>query len=212
VKLAAMVLVVVAGLGAAAVAYLVSTGLSARPQPGALETRFARVARGLAVPREAKARVNPVAASPEILAEGMAHFADHCASCHANDGSGNTEMGRGLFPKSPDMRQAATQDLTDGELFYIIENGIRFTGMPAWSTGTPDGEAATWHLVHFIRRLPHLAAEDLERMETLNPRSPEEIRQEIEEEQFLKGGAPAAPPPSSLSPSSSTHDHTGAQP
>src|SRR5688500_17297504 len=143
-------LVVLVVLGAAAIAYVVSTGLSARPQPGAWETRFAREVRALAVPREMKQRQNPVAASPEAVADGLAHFADHCASCHANDGSGNTEVGKGLFPKSPDMRQEATQELTDGELFYIIENGIRFTGMPGWSTGTPAGETASWHLVHFI--------------------------------------------------------------
>jgi mono/diheme cytochrome c family protein len=193
-------------LGVGAIAYVRSTGLSARPQPGALETRIARAVRGLAVPREMKQRTNPVAASAEVVAEGLAHFADHCASCHANDGSGNVEMGRGLFPKAPDMRQASTQDLTDGELFYIIENGVRFTGMPAWATGTPAGETSTWHLVHFIRRLPQLTPEDIERMEALNPRSPEEIRQQIEEERFLRGDGDATPL------QSPTHEHTGAHP
>jgi hypothetical protein len=86
------------------------------------------------------------------------------------------------------MRQVVTQNLTDGELFWIIENGIRFTGMPAWSTGTKEGEEASWHLVHFIRRLPKLTPEELEEMESLNPKSPAEIRQQIEEEEFLKGG------------------------
>ena len=63
-----------------------------------------------------------------MIAEGRDHFADHCATCHANDGSGNTEMGRGLYPKAPDMRLPATQNLSDAELFYIIENGVRLTG------------------------------------------------------------------------------------
>ena len=91
-------------------------------------------------------------ASPESVKKGLEHFADHCAMCHANDGSGAAEMGRGLYPRVPDMRLPATQSLTDGELFYIIENGVRLTGMPAWGTGTPEGEEATWHLVRFIRR------------------------------------------------------------
>jgi hypothetical protein len=92
------------------------------------------------------------------------------------------------------MRQAATQSLTDGELFYIIENGVRLTGMPAWSTGTPEGEEASWHLVHFIRRLPKLTAEEIEEMEALNPRPPAEIRQDLEAERFLRGDdqAPSA--------------------
>jgi mono/diheme cytochrome c family protein len=141
--------------------------------------------------------------SPAVLADGMAHYADHCASCHANNGSGDTEMGRGLFPKPPDMRLAATQDLTDGELFYIIEHGVRFTGMPGWSTGTESGENATWHLVYFIRQLSKLTDEDLERMETMNPRSPEEIRQRMEEEKFLRGGDIRPSQPNS-------HQHAGA--
>ena len=172
---------------AAAVAYAVATGLDARAQPSPLETWLARTVRGFAVSTTMRERPNPVRVSEEVLADGLAHYADHCASCHANNGSGDTEMGRGLFPKPPDMRLAATQQLSDGELFHIIEHGVRFTGMPGWSTGTESGQNATWHLVHFIRRLPQLTKEDLERMETFNPRSPEEIRQQIEEKAFLKG-------------------------
>jgi hypothetical protein len=71
----------------------------------------------------------------------------------------------------------------------VIENGIRFTGMPAWGTGTRGGEAATWALVHFVRRLPRLGDDELQRMKDLNPRSPEAVRQEIEEERFLNQGA-----------------------
>jgi mono/diheme cytochrome c family protein len=135
----------------------------------------------------------------------MAHYADHCAACHANDGSGETEIGRGLYPKAPDMRLPATQSLTDGELFYIIENGVRLTGMPAWSTGHDDGAEATWHLVHFIRELPRLTPEKIDEMKRLNPRSPAEIQQEIEEEKFLHGGGDEPP-----SPPATTHGHTGA--
>jgi hypothetical protein len=85
------------------------------------------------------------------------------------------------------MRAQATQQLTDGELFSIIENGIRLTGMPAWGTGTPDGERASWSLVHFIRRLPSLTPEDVARMEALNPRSFDEFREEEEARRFLAG-------------------------
>jgi hypothetical protein len=98
-------------------------------------------------------------------------------------------MGRGFFPKAPDMRLPATQQLSDGELFYVIENGIRFTGMPAWSTGTDADEESTWRLVHFVRHLPQLTPADLEAMKARNPRSPEEIRLELEEERFLNEGA-----------------------
>jgi mono/diheme cytochrome c family protein len=130
---------------------------------------------------------NPVPRTDDAINEGLEHFADHCAVCHDNDGSGNTEMGRGLWPKAPDMRLPATQQLTDGELFSIIEHGVRFTGMPGWGTGNAADERSTWQLVHFIRALPHLSAPQLARMRALNPRSPEEVKQELEEERFLNG-------------------------
>jgi len=186
-KIAALLVAVAVVLGILAGAYFVTAGVSARPQPGRVETFVARTVRNLAIARHAPDPKNPVPDTETVIAEGRAHFADHCASCHANDGSGNTEMGRGLYPRSPDMRLAVTQDLSDGELFYIIENGVRFTGMPAWSTGTAAGEESTWHLVRFIRHLPKLSPDEIEQMEALNPKSPEEIRQEIEAERFLQG-------------------------
>ena len=97
-------------------------------------------------------------------------------------------MGRGLYPRAPAIRLAATRDRSDGELFYEIENGIRFTGMPAWRSETAAGEESSWRLVHFIRRLQNLTPAELETMKAFNPRSPEEIRQEIEEERFLNPG------------------------
>jgi mono/diheme cytochrome c family protein len=172
----------VALVGAAGLWYAGSTGLSARASGSAAETAVARRVRAWAIPADVRERQNPVPHSAEALASGRAHFADHCASCHANDGSGNTGMGRNLFPRSPDMRQPATQQLTDGELFWIIENGI-----PGWSTGTPDGERASWELVHFVRRLPALTPAEIEEMAGMNPRPPSEIRQEIEAERFLQG-------------------------
>ena len=198
-KLVGLALAIAVVVGVVAVAYAVTTGLSARGKPGRLETRLARAVRGMAVPRDIRGRTNPVAATPEVLEDALSHFADHCASCHANDGSGDTAMGRGLFPKAPDLRSPVTQKLTDGELFYIIEEGVRFTGMPAWGDGSPASEDETWRLVHFIRHLPTLSSAELEQMESLNPKSPDEIRQQIEEERFLAGeeekpGKPAAAP------------------
>ena len=173
-----------------------SRGISARAEPGVIETAIARTMRRLAIPRGERDKQNPVRETPEVIAAGMSHYADHCAACHANDGSGETQIGLGLYPKSPDMRQAATQSLSDGELFYIIENGVRLTGMPAWGAGTHESAEETWHLVHFIRHLPRLTPEQLEKMEALNRWSPAETRQQIEEERFLEGGdAPSATPP-----------------
>jgi mono/diheme cytochrome c family protein len=174
-------------LAALIVVYFTSAGLSARDEPGPIETAVARGVRTLVISRQARDLRNPVERTADALADGRAHFADHCAVCHANDGSGKTEMGQGLWPKSPDMRLPATQELSDGELFWIIENGIRFTGMPGWSTGTKEGETSSWHLVHFIRQLPQITQAELEEMEELNPKPPAQIREQIEEERFLRG-------------------------
>jgi mono/diheme cytochrome c family protein len=203
-KAFALLVLLLAVAAAALMLYIVTTGVSAREQPGYLEDFAARRVRTMSIARRARSVTNPVEYSGEIIAAGRAHFADHCAICHANDGSGDTEMGRGMWPKAPDMRLPATQDLSDGELFWIIENGIRFTGMPGWGTGTKVGEEASWHLVHFIRRLPKLTPEEIEEMEALNPKPPDEIRQRMEEERFLAGekDAPARRPATS-------HKHPG---
>jgi mono/diheme cytochrome c family protein len=192
--IAGALVLLIAGTVVAGV-YLRMTGLNARGTPGVMEMRIARAARRLALPRTAREQKNPVPESDAAIADGMAHFADHCASCHGNDGSGQTEMGRGLYPRTPDMRLPETQALSDGALFYIIDNGVRFTGMPAFGTGTAAGAESTWRLVHFVRRLPRLTADELRQMETMNPRSPEEIRQEIQEQQFLQGGGDSSPSP-----------------
>ena len=176
-------------LAAAGFAYLKSTGLSTRGEPGRIEACL-QVGTFDGDPSSARALPNPIPVSADVIAEGMAHYADHCATCHANDGSGRTEMGQGLYPRAPDMRLPATQDLSDGELFYVIEHGIRFTGMPGWGTGTAAGEQASWQLVHFMRHLPKLTPAELDAMKDRNPRSPQEIRLELEEERFLNEGAP----------------------
>ena len=195
-------LLVAAGVSAGTVAYSVARrGLSTRTAPSRVEELVARSMRRLATPDSVRSMANPVQPTPELLEEALVHFADHCAICHANNGSGETAIGRGLYPRAPDMRQAPTQSLSDGELFSIIENGIRLTGMPAWGTGTPEGERASWALVHFIRRLPTLTDEEIGRMETLNPKTADEWRQEEEIRRFLAGEdvAPSTAP-------SHTHD------
>ncbi|MBZ5633410.1 MAG: cytochrome c [Acidobacteriia bacterium] len=164
-----------------------SRGFSTREQPTAMERWLAREARALAMPADAKSRMNPIPNTPEAIADGRAHWADHCFSCHANDGSGDTLLGKRLYPPAPDMRLPATQQLTEGELFYIIQNGIRLTGMPAWGSGSAHDEEDSWKLVHFIRHLPQIGLEEKKAMEKMNPKSPDDLREEQEEERFLRG-------------------------
>ena len=127
--------------------------------------------------------------------EARLHFADHCAICHGNDGSGDTMLGRGLYPKPPDLRAAETQNLSDGDIFWIIENGVRLTGMPAFGgAGSEHSDTdSTWKLVHFIRHLPALTVQERLEMEKYNPKGPDDRQEEKDEDDFLNG-APAKPP------------------
>lgn len=175
-----------------AVARIRRNGLSARSQPSSFETSAARKARSWLIPVGARKLTNPMPVTAETLQDGMSHWADHCATCHANDGSGDTEMGRNLYPKAPDMRAPATQSLSDGELYYIIRNGVPLTGMPAWGDAQlGDADEQSWMLVAFIRHLPSLTTQEAATMEKLNPKSAAERAEEQEEEEFLKGGSPA---------------------
>ncbi len=144
---------------------LARRGFSAREKPSRLEEFLARHARKIATPAGARELKNPYPATEESLEAARAHWVDHCASCHGLDGSGNTVIGRNVYPPAPDMREAVTQDLSDGELYYIISNGVRFTGMPAW--GGEDSPQEIWELVSFIRRLPSLSPEELKLMDQL---------------------------------------------
>jgi mono/diheme cytochrome c family protein len=183
-----IVAVALAGLAVAVATSLLHDGLSARATPTKFEIMVARNARHLAIPSNARLAQNPVLDSPEDLRDARLHFADHCAICHANDGSGQSMIGSGLYPKPPDLRQPETQNLTDGELFWIIENGVRFTGMPAFSNGGEHGGMqGSWKLVHFVRHLPHLTAAERIEMERYNPKAPDDRAEEQQENDFLNG-------------------------
>jgi len=183
-----LAIVIVVALIAAAAVSLLHDGVSSRANPTAMEVMLARQVRHMAIPASARKLQNTVADTPENLRDARLHFADHCATCHANDGSCDTALGRNLYPKPPDLRREQTQRLVDGEIFWIIENGVRFTGMPAFG-GAHGSEEDSWKLVRFIRHLPQLTAEERMEMERYNPKSPADREEEQEENEFL-GGKP----------------------
>ena len=181
----ATALVTVVLLSSADALVLLRGGISARPEPSALEAAVAHRARARAIPGAARAARNPIRVTPAVMDAARAHFADHCASCHGNDGRGQTSMGRSMYPRPPDLTAAPTQALTDGELFYLIENGVRFTGMPAFGgAGQPE---ESWRLVLFIRHLPSQTKEEALEMEKLNPHTPAEWRELQADDDFLRG-------------------------
>jgi mono/diheme cytochrome c family protein len=130
-------------------AFLRSGGLSARRKPGGFEYAVAGLALNITMPAAAKSVKNPVAPGSDALAAGTKIFSENCAVCHGNDGAGRTNTAKGLSPEVPDLRAKHVQELTDGEMFYVIRNGIRFTGMPGWNLGDDQ----IWKLVLATRQL-----------------------------------------------------------
>jgi mono/diheme cytochrome c family protein len=135
-------------------------GLSTADQPTYIETVVARTTRNLAIPRKARLETNPWKATPDVLKEARESFLDRCAVCHGPDGAGQTQDGRNLYPKVPDLRLAETQKLSDGEIRYIIRNGVRLTGMPGWAKPHDEQSDDSWKLVLFIRSLRQLNSEE----------------------------------------------------
>lgn len=189
ITLAVVILAVISG--ALTMHQTMSYGLSAHDKPTHIEALMAATMRHYAAPADLRDAKNPITLTPDVLAEARSHFADHCATCHGNDGKGETEMGPHFYPKAPDMTLASTQSQTDGELFATIENGIRMTGMPGWGEGTAESARGSWTLVHFIRHLPKITPQELEQMKAMNPISPMEMQEakqeQTEEEKFLNG-------------------------
>jgi mono/diheme cytochrome c family protein len=192
-KAALVVAMLIVVVGAFAFWRLVRRGFGTHEEPSAIETLAARSMRRWSAPADLRRAKNPLQLTGEVLGEARAHWADHCAVCHGNDGKGKTPIGERLYPRAPDMTLPATQELSDGEIFAIIENGVRLTGMPGWGDGTAQSAHESWALVHFVRRLPTLSAEEIGEMEAMNPKSPDEWRAIEEEQQFLSGGATPSP-------------------
>jgi predicted CXXCH cytochrome family protein len=132
--------------------FLVLPGFSvARQEPSRVEVAIATFMLKHSVPASDAAKVNPLNARPDaanILA-GQTLFVKNCSVCHGHDGAGRTELGNATFPRPPVLRALVPQ-LSDGDIFYHIRNGIRNTAMPAW--GFPDREV--WQLVTYLRHLP----------------------------------------------------------
>ncbi|MCA9470546.1 MAG: cytochrome c [Nitrospirales bacterium] len=167
--------------------WLLPGAFSAKGKPSELEVTLARLARHWATPSQYRNASNPVQSGPDVLADALHHFADHCSTCHANDGSGKTAMGPNFYPPVPDLRDEVIQSMSDGELFYVIHFGVRFTGMPAWGDGNPDKDLDSWGLVHFIRRLPNITPDEIKTMKTYNPKTQAEREKEEAFDRFMAG-------------------------
>lgn len=180
------VLVGVVLVGAAALSFL-GSGLfevSASVPPGSLETRLARFALDRSISRRAPKTSNPVARTDaDALREGGEHFKEMCVTCHGAPGVDPSEIGDGLNPPAPDLTLERVQRRSDGELFWIVQNGIRMSGMPAF--GATHKERQIWEIVAFLRHLPSITPEEEKALAAAN-REHEEHGEEGKEENEKK--------------------------
>lgn len=144
---------------------VLSAGCTADQKPSKLETAMATMAKDVAIPIQAKDRQNPLPRSQEVVQEGQVIFGQACALCHGANARAQTELGRAMYPPAIDLTSPHVRSWSDAELFWIIQNGIRMTGMPAWRGRISEED--TWKLIHFLRNLPEVAAQQ--------PSPPEDI-------------------------------------
>jgi mono/diheme cytochrome c family protein len=130
---------------------LVMNGCKAS-EPGQLESSIMKEVKK-SVTIGGKDVKNPIAYSPEAARSGQDHFGHHCQICHGYDGQNTgVPFATKMDPPVPELTSADVQEYADGQLKWIIENGIAPSGMPAWK-GILD-EEEMWQIVHYIRHLP----------------------------------------------------------
>ena len=144
--------------GAAAIVYTGAFNTSAEVPPSRMERRLATLALNKSVAKRAPNRKNPLPATPENLRGGLAHFRENCVVCHGAPGVDPGEIGQGLNPGAPDLTLPRVQERTDGQLYWLVDEGIRMTGMPAF--GPTHGENELWQIVAFLRHLPEITDEE----------------------------------------------------
>src|SRR5580704_371186 len=131
-------------------------GCTAGKQPSQEETSLANAAKDVTIPLEAGKMKNPLPETDEVVSQGQEVFLGSCAQCHGAEARGDTNIGRNMNPPAMDLTSAHVQHWSDAELFWIIQNGVRLTGMPAWHSSISDNDA--WKLARFIHHLPRLDA------------------------------------------------------
>ena len=131
-------------------------GCAAGKHPSPEETNLANAAKDVTIPLEAGKMKNPVPETDEVVSQGQEVFLGSCAQCHGPEARGDTNIGRNMYPPAMDLSSPHVQHWSDAELFWIIQNGVRLTGMPSWKSSISDND--TWKLARFIHKLPRLGA------------------------------------------------------
>ena len=144
--------VVVVLVLAAVILGLTQARLDALQEPGQVETFLATIVKHLLVRRSSREGIPPAPTNlQESIAEGDKLYATDCSMCHGADGHTPTDSGRWMYPRASDLTSPEVQQYSDRELFWIVKNGIRLSGMPAF--GKVESDEHIWNLAHYVRTL-----------------------------------------------------------
>jgi len=132
---------------------LMRFNLTSLQEPGPAETRVANLSKRYLIYRASRNGIPPRPQDTKASIErGGSHYGLDCGVCHADDGRSQRPLGLWMYPRASDLTSKQVQSYSDQELFWIIQNGISFTGMPAFgNVETPDH---VWDLVNYVRTLP----------------------------------------------------------
>ena len=151
-----VILVVLIVLGVCAWVFAHTWSIGAANPPGALERIVASHTKSFFIKRAANAGVpSETASNPDSISNGHTIYGGSCAGCHGYDGRTPTTLGRSMSPQAPSLAGGGAQSWSDAELFVIVRDGLRMTGMPAFGSVQKSDEI--WDLVHYIRSIPNSA-------------------------------------------------------
>lgn len=150
---ASLVVFIIAVVIAGAVVYMaMSFSMSALEQPGVIETFVATRVRDWSISRASR---RPLPAAPEQneenISKGSAIYGMACATCHGQDGRNPTPIGKSMYPRVPDLSSPDIQRMSDRELFWVVKNGVRLSGMPGFAKIEDDGQI--WCVVYYVHSL-----------------------------------------------------------
>ena len=144
-------------LGAGAVIYAGMYDVAATSPHSRLTSWLLETARIRSIKAQAAAvQAPPGLDDPAKVLIGVEHYAAHCAVCHGAPAVPKGDIARGLYPPPPDLAKTARL-YNPAELFWIVKNGIKMTGMPAWSDHSDD---ELWATVAFLEKLPGMSEQD----------------------------------------------------
>lgn len=157
VLIAAILVVLLALLGSSGIVYSGIYNVAATDPHWGLTAQILETVRTRSIKAQAASiQVPPDLDKPEKLVIGVEHFAAHCVVCHGGPGVPKGDIGKGLYPSPPDLAHIS-QHLSDAEMFWVIKNGLKMTGMPAWSDHSDE---EIWATVAFLKKLPDMTVED----------------------------------------------------